>query len=414
MPNQSFGHSASSQGFATRAIRSGQAPCSSTGATIVPVYQTATFTLNDVGVTKGYDYSRSGNPTRSALETQLADLEGARFASAFGSGMAAVNAVTALLRTGDHIVATLDIYGGTHRLFTQVLPRYGITTTFVDMLDPQAVLNAIVPQTKLIWIETPTNPTLKLIDVRQICALRDAIESAGPPREIAVAVDNTFASPFFQQPLSLGADVVMHSTTKYICGHSDVVGGVVITDDQRIHEEIAFHQNAVGAVPGPWDAYLTLRGAKTLALRMRQHERNAFFVAEYLSTREDVSAVYFPGLRSHPQHELAQRQMTGFGGVVSLRVRGGAERARAVARSTRIFNLATSLGGVESLICSPAVMTHASLTEAQRERLGVTGDLLRLSVGIEDANDLIDDLASALDANPYAQEREIELAAAAG
>jgi cystathionine gamma-lyase len=408
MPNRSFGHSASSRGFETRAIRSGQAPCSSTGATIVPVYQTATFTLSDVGVTKGFDYSRSGNPTRSALETQLADLEGARFASAFGSGMAAVNAVTALLRTGDHIVATLDIYGGTHRLFTQVLPRYGITTTFVDMLDLQAVNNAVTPSTKLFWIETPTNPTLKIVDIGAICALRDALDQSKAADQIVVAVDNTFASPFFQQPLALGADVVMHSTTKYICGHSDVVGGVVITDDERIAAEIAFHQNAVGAVPGPWDAYLTLRGAKTLALRMRQHERNAFAVAQYLGTREDVSEVYYPGLASHPQHALAKRQMSGFGGVVSLRVRGGAERARTVSRSTSIFNLATSLGGVESLICSPAVMTHASLTQTEREQLGVTADLIRLSVGIEDPADLVADLALAFDRNPCVDDAVIE------
>jgi cystathionine gamma-synthase/cystathionine gamma-lyase len=396
MPDQTFGHSA--RGFATRAIRSGQDPCSATGSTIVPVYQTATFTLSEIGVAKGYDYSRSGNPTRSALEAQLADLEGARFASAFGSGMAAVNAVTSLLRTGDHIVATLDIYGGTHRLFTAVLPRYGITTTFVDMLDLEATRNAITPRTKLIYIETPTNPTLKIIDIRAVSALR------GARRDIVVAVDNTFPSPFFQRPLSLGADIVAHSTTKYINGHSDVVGGVVITDDEALATEIKFHQNAVGAVPGPWDSYLALRGAKTLALRMREHERNALAVAEYLSTRDDVSEVFYPGLASHPQHALAKAQMSGFGGIVSLRVRGGAERARTIARSTRLFNLATSLGGVESLICSPAAQTHASLTAEELDVLGITGDLLRLSVGIEDAPDLLADLTQAFDRNPVAEE----------
>jgi cystathionine gamma-synthase/cystathionine gamma-lyase len=376
----------------------------------VPVYQTATFTIPEIGTTKGYDYSRSGNPTRSALETQLADLEGARFASAFGSGMAAVNAVTSLLSAGDHIVATLDIYGGTHRLFTQVLPRYGITTTFVDMLDLAAVRAAVTPSTKLLWIETPTNPTLKLIDIRAICDVRDECVAGG--REIVVGVDNTFPSPFFQQPLALGADVVMHSTTKYLCGHSDVVGGVVITDDERIATEIKFHQNAVGAVPGPWDAYLTLRGAKTLALRMRAHERNAFAVAEFLAAREDVLEVYYPGLPSHPQHELAKRQMSGFGGIVSLRVRGGPARARAIAGATSIFNLATSLGGVESLICSPAAMTHASLSANELETLGITGDLLRLSVGIEDAPDLLEDLASAFDAHPYHQDQGVATHAA--
>ena len=392
MPNQSFGHSGSDRGFATRAIRSGQDPCSATGATIVPVYQTATFTLADVGVTKGFDYSRTANPTRSALETQLADLEGARFASAFGSGMAAAAGTAALLRVGDHVVATRDIYGGTHRLFTQVLPRYGITTSFVDLCDPEATRAAVRPETKLFWIETPTNPVLRVIDIGAICELKSA-------RQI-VAVDNTFASPYFQRPLALGADVVMHSTTKYLCGHSDVVGGVVITDNPDLHAQIAFHQNAVGAVPGPWDAYLTLRGAKTLALRMRAHESNAFEVAAFLSERDDVEHVYYPGLPSHPQHEIAKKQMTGFGGIVSFRVRGGAERARAVARSTKIFNLATSLGGVESLICSPAVMTHAPLTPAERLELGVTDDLLRLSVGIEDAPDLLADLRKALDSSP--------------
>ena len=380
--------------FATRAIRSGQAPCSATGATIVPVYQTATFTLSEIGVTKGYDYSRSGNPTRSALETQLADLEGARFASAFGSGMAAVNAVTSLLRAGDHIVATLDIYGGTHRLFTQVLTRYGIETTFVDMLDLEATRRAIRPNTKLLYIETPTNPTLKIIDIRAIAALR------GDRSDIIVAVDNTFPSPFFQRPLSLGADVVCHSTTKYINGHSDVVGGVVVSESESLAAQIKFHQNAVGAVPGPWDSFLALRGAKTLALRMREHERNATAIAQFLEGREDVAEVFYPGLASHPQHALAKTQMSGFGGIVSLRVRGGAERTRAVCKSTRLFNLATSLGGVESLICSPEAQTHASLTRAELDALGITPDLIRLSVGIEDPRDLIDDLARALDANP--------------
>jgi cystathionine beta-lyase/cystathionine gamma-synthase len=384
-----------SRGFSTRAIRSGQDPCSATGATIVPVYQTATFTLPDVGVTKGYDYSRTVNPTRSALERQLADLEEAQYASTFGSGMAAVAAIAALLRTGDHILATLDIYGGTHRLLTKVLPRYGIETTFVDMCDLEATRAAIRPNTKLFWAETPTNPVLKVIDIRAIASLKR-------PGQF-VAVDNTFASPFFQRPLALGADVVMHSTTKYICGHSDVVGGAVLTDDAAIYQEIAFHQNAVGAIPGPWDAYLTLRGAKTLALRMRAHEANAFAIAGYLTQRDDITAVYYPGLPTHPQHELARRQMSGFGGIVSIRVRGGAERARAVARGTRIFNLATSLGGVESLICLPAVQTHGPLTPEERLELGVTDDLLRLSAGIEDTKDLIGDLSAALDGAPLAE-----------
>jgi len=391
MPNQTFGHSGS-PGFATRAIRAGQYPCAATGATIPPVYQTATFTLETPGVTKGFDYSRSGNPTRSALETQLASLEGARYASAFGSGMAAVAGVTSLLSSGDHIVATRDIYGGTHRLFTAILTRYGIETTFVDVTDDDALRGAIRSSTRLLWLETPSNPLLKLTDIARAAR----VAKAANPR-IVVAADNTFASPYFQRPLSQGADVVMHSTTKYLCGHSDVIGGVVISDDQDLAAQVAYHQNAVGAVPGPWDAYLTLRGVKTLALRMQAHARNAQLVAEFLARRDDVAEVYYPGLASHPDHELAKRQMDGFGGVVTLRPRGGVERAHAFARETKLFNLATSLGGVESLLCIPAKMTHGSLTVEERLDLGVTDDLIRLSVGIEESADLLADLESALD-----------------
>jgi cystathionine beta-lyase/cystathionine gamma-synthase len=403
MPNDAFGHSqptsrprapeadVATRGFATRAIRTGQDPCKATGSTVVPVFQTATFTQDAVGQSRGgFDYSRSGNPTRQALERQLADLENARFASAFGSGMAAVNGACSILASGDHIVATKDVYGGTHRLFTDVFPRYGIDTTYVDMCDIEATRAAIRDNTKLLWIETPTNPLLRIIDIAAISALKQ------PGR--FVAVDNTFATPYWQRPLELGADIVMHSTTKYLGGHSDVVGGIVITDYESLHQQIAFHQNAVGAVPGPWDAYLTLRGAKTLAVRMREHERNARAVAEFLDARDDVLAVYYPGLTSHPHHELAKRQMRGFGGVVSFRARGGASRALEIAKSTQIFNLATSLGGVESLICSPTAMTHGSVPEAHKAELGITPDLLRLSVGIEDIEDIIGDLAFALDA----------------
>ena len=342
-------------------------------------------------MTKGFDYSRSGNPTRQALERQLADLENARFASAFGSGMAAVNGACSILRAGDHIVAISDLYGGTHRLFSDVFPRYGIETTYVDMCDLAATRAAIRPNTKLFWVETPTNPLLRIVDIAAIAALK------GPGQ--VVAVDNTFATPYWQSPLDWGADIVMHSTTKYLNGHSDVVGGIVISNDAELAAEIAFHQNAVGAVPGPWDSYLTLRGAKTLALRMREHERNANAVARYLAGHDDVAEVFYPGLGSHPQHELARRQMRGFGGVVSFRPRGGAERAKAFARSTEIFNLATSLGGVESLICSPTVMTHGSVPAARKLELGITEDLLRLSVGIEDEADLIADLDRAFAAS---------------
>lgn len=377
-------------GFATRAVWSGQEPCPATGATIVPVYQTVTFTLPAIGATKGYDYSRTINPTRRAMERQLAALEEGTFACAFASGMAAVAGAVSFLASGDHVVATRDIYGGTHRLFTQVLARYGIGVTFVDTTDTAAVWAAVRSSTKLIWLETPSNPTLKLCDIAAI--------AAGRPAGVVIAVDNTFASPFLQRPLRLGADIVVHSATKYIGGHSDVLGGVVITSDRDIAAQVAYHQNCVGAVPGAWDAYLMLRGAKTLALRMQAHCSNAAAVAEYLDGRDDVAEVFYPGLPAHPQHDVAKRQMSGFGGIVSFRPRGGVTRARALAASTSIFNLAVSLGGVESLVCSPATMTHGSLTEAERESLGITGDLLRLSVGIEDAADLIGDLGAALDA----------------
>lgn len=389
MSKEQFGHTQSERGFATKAIRTGQDPCAATGSTIVPVYQTATFTQEAVGKTKGFDYSRTVNPTRLALERQLADLEGARYASAFGSGMAAVFGAVSLLQQGDNLVAPEDLYGGTYRLFSTVLARYGITTTYVNMCDLDAVRSAIAPNTKLIWVETPTNPLLRLIDIAAIVALRQ-------PGQI-VAVDNTFATPFYQRPLELGADLVMHSTTKYLCGHSDVVGGIVITDNADLASQVAFNQNSVGAIPGPWDAYLTLRGAKTLALRMREHSKNAQIVAEFLAQREDVLDVYYPGLPTHPQHDLAKRQMTGFGGVVSFRVRGDAQRALNIARSTKIFNLATSLGGVESLICSPWTMTHGSVPAEHKTSLGITQELLRLSVGIEDIKDLLADLGTALD-----------------
>jgi cystathionine beta-lyase/cystathionine gamma-synthase len=339
-------------------------------------------------VHKGYDYSRSGNPTRVALEKQLANLESARYGVSFGSGMAAAHAVTSLLSQGDHVIATREIYGGVHRLLTMILPRYGITTTFVDMTDIAAVEAAMTPATKLLWVETPTNPLMTVIDIAAICKVRR-------PGQV-VAVDNTFCSPFLQRPIELGADITWHSTTKYINGHSDVIGGVVITDNADIHAAMAFHQNAIGAIPGPQDAYLTLRGAKTLALRMREHVKNAQAVAEWLDARDDIADVFYPGLPAHPQYELAKRQMDGAGGVLSFRPRGGTDRALAIARSLKIFNLAASLGGVESLICSPGVMTHGSIPAEEKNALGVTDDLLRISVGIEDLADIIADLDQAL------------------
>ncbi len=374
--------------FSTKAIHAGQAADSATGATIVPIYQTSTYTQDAVGQNKGYDYSRTINPTRVALETQLAALENAQYGSAFASGMAATSAVLNILSSGDHAVCSDDMYGGTYRLFSRVLERYGVQFTYVDMADIEAVRAAIRPNTKLFWIETPTNPLLKVVDIRAVSALKGG--------SAIVAVDNTFATPYFQQPLALGADVVVHSTTKYIGGHSDVVGGAVLTNDKAIYETIKFHQNAVGGVPGPHDAWLTMRGAKTLALRMREHAANAQAVAEFLEAHEDVERVYYPGLASHPQHALAKQQMSGFGGMVSFTLKGPEQRALDFAHRMHYFSLAESLGGVESLICHPARMTHGSIPKEDRDKRGVTDGLLRLSVGIEDIDDLIDDLRGAL------------------
>jgi cystathionine gamma-lyase len=375
--------------FSTKAIHVGQDADPATGATIVPIYQTSTYTQTRVGEHKGFDYSRTINPTRLALERQLASLEGARFGSAFASGMAATTAVLGLLSAGDHVVVTDDLYGGTYRLFSRVLERYGLEFTYVDMRDLDAVRAAVRPATKLFWVETPTNPLLKIVDIAAIAALRRADQ--------IVAVDNTFATPYFQQPLALGAQIVVHSTTKYIGGHSDVVGGIAITDDAGLDEKIRFQQNAAGGVPGPSDAWLTMRGAKTLALRMREHARNAQVVAEFLESRADVTRVYYPGLTSHPQHELARRQMSGFGGMVSLEFEDP-QRAMDFAGRLKYFSLAESLGGVESLISHPGRMTHGSIPAADRQRRGIGDGLLRLSVGIEDVSDLLDDLRQALDA----------------
>ncbi|HEY8314370.1 MAG TPA: cystathionine gamma-synthase [Candidatus Baltobacteraceae bacterium] len=379
--------------FSTKAIHAGQGADPTTGATIVPIYQTSTYTQDAVGSHKGFDYSRTVNPTRVALETQLAALENAEYGSAFASGMAATAAVLNALSAGDHVVVTDDLYGGTYRLFSRVLSRYGLEFTYVDMADLGAVRAAVKPNTKMFWIETPTNPLLKLIDVRAICDLRKA-----QAEKAIVVVDNTFASPYFQQPLALGADVVVHSTTKYIGGHSDVVGGAALTSNKDLYDIIKFHQNAVGGVPSPNDAWLTMRGAKTLAIRMREHARNAQAVAEFLEAHPEVDRVYYPGLASHPQHELAKRQMSGFGGMVSFTLKGPEARALDFANRMHYFSLAESLGGVESLICHPARMTHGSIPKQEREKRGVTDGLLRLSVGIEDIDDLLGDLRSALEA----------------
>src|SRR5579872_45829 len=374
--------------FSTRAIHTGQDADPATGATIVPIYQTSTYTQTAVGEHKGFDYSRTVNPTRVALERQLASLEDAKFCSAFASGMAAASATLNLLSAGDHVVVTDDLYGGTYRLFSRVLARYGLEFSYVDMTDVANVKNAMRSNTRMLWLETPTNPLLKLIDIAAIAALKQA-------RQVVV-VDNTFATPYLQSPLALGADVVVHSTTKYLGGHSDVIGGATMTNSPEIADTIKFHQNAVGGVPGPMDAYLVMRGAKTLAVRMREHEKNARTIAEFLSKNGEVERVYYPGLESHPQHQLAKRQMRGFGGMVSFVLRGPEERAHDFVRRLRFFSLAESLGGVESLISIPARMTHGSIPKEDRERRGVTDGLIRLSVGIEDADDLVADLEHAL------------------
>ena len=379
--------------FATRAIHAGQEPDPATGATIVPIYQTSTYTQEAPGKHKGYEYSRTANPTRSALERCVASLEGADYGLAFASGLAATIATMSLLSPGDHVIAGDDLYGGTYRLFDKVLPRTGgLEFTYADTTDPRAVERALRPETKLLWIETPTNPMLTLSDIAHLCGMAHE-------RGAVVAVDNTFASPYFQNPLALGADIVVHSTTKYMGGHSDVVGGAVVTSNPDFCEGIKFYQNAAGAVPGPFDSWIVLRGLKTLAVRMRQHEENALAVAEFLQGHPQVASVNYPGLPSHPQHELAKRQMSGFSGMVSFTLKGGAEAAYAAVQKTRVFSFAESLGGVESLITHPATMTHAAIPKVQREARGVTGGLMRLSVGIEDKEDLIADLDQAVNSS---------------
>ncbi|MCE7939771.1 cystathionine gamma-synthase [bacterium] len=374
-------------GFATRAIHAGQDPDPATGAVTVPIYQTSTFVQTEVGVHRGYEYARTGNPTRTAYETAVAALEGGAWGLAFASGMGATSTVLYLLSAGDHVVAADDLYGGTFRLFDTVLRRYGIAFSYVDMSDPARVEAALRPDTRLVWIESPTNPLLKIVD---IAAVAERAHAAGA----RVAVDNTFASPYLQQPLDLGADLVVHSATKYLGGHSDVVGGVVVGRDADLGERLRFLQNAAGIVPGPFDSWLVLRGLKTLALRMRQHAANGLAVAEWLADHPRVERVLYPGLPDHPNHAVAARQMPhGFGGMVSFTVRGGEAVARAVVARTRIFALAESLGGVESLIELPAAMTHASVAGSA---LAVPPALVRLSVGIEDVADLVADLDQAL------------------
>jgi cystathionine beta-lyase/cystathionine gamma-synthase len=381
--------------FETTAIHAGQEPDSATGAVITPIYQTATYAQEQVGITKGYDYSRTGNPTRTALETCLAALEGLglnrpTYALAFASGMAATDTLLRLVKPGQHVVASNDVYGGTFRLFDKVLKEYGLSFSYTDISDPAQVEQAITPETTLVWLETPTNPLLKIADIAEISR---RVKAKNP--RIQVAVDNTFATSYLQQPLALGADFVVYSTTKYISGHSDVVGGAIVTTDAVAYEQLKFLQNAIGAVPGPMDAWLTLRGLKTLAIRMERHSANAGQIAEFLSRHPAVSQVIYPGLANHPQYAAAKRQMRLFGGMISIIMQGGESAARRMAGATHLFQLAESLGGVESLIEVPAAMTHASVAGSPLE---VPGGLVRLSVGIENVEDLIADLKQALDA----------------
>ncbi|OBG65434.1 cystathionine gamma-synthase [Mycobacterium sp. E3339] len=375
-------------GLATKAIHAGYRPDPATGAVNAPIYASSTFAQDGVGALRGgFEYARTGNPTRAALEASLAAVEEGRYGRAFGSGMAATDcALRAMLRPGDHVIIPNDAYGGTFRLIDKVFTQWNVGYTPVALSDVDAVRAALTPQTRLIWVETPTNPLLSIADIAALAEL-------GSQSSSKVLVDNTFASPALQQPLTLGADVVLHSTTKYIGGHSDVVGGALITDDPELDEAFAFLQNGAGAVPGPFDAYLTMRGLKTLVLRMQRHSENASAVADFLAGHPAVSAVLYPGLPGHPGHEVAARQMRGFGGMVSVRMRGGREAARELCARTEVFILAESLGGVESLIEHPSAMTHASTAGSQLE---VPDDLVRLSVGIEDVADLLADLEQAL------------------
>ena len=375
-------------GLATKAIHAGYRPDPATGAVNAPIYASSTFAQDGVGGLRGgFDYARTGNPTRAALEASLAAVEEGAFGRAFSSGMAATDcALRAVLRPGDHVVIPTDAYGGTFRLIDKVFTQWNITYTPVALSDLDAVRAAITPQTRLIWVETPTNPLLSIVDIA-------AIAEVGKQNSAKVLVDNTFASPALQRPLTLGADVVLHSTTKYIGGHSDVVGGALVTNDNELDDAFAFLQNGAGAVPGPFDAYLTIRGLKTLVLRMERHNENASAVAEFLAGHPSVSTVLYPGLPTHPGHEIAARQMAGFGGMVSVRMRGGRAAAEDLCARTRVFILAESLGGVESLIEHPSAMTHASTFGSQLE---VPDDLVRLSVGIEDVADLLADLQQAL------------------
>jgi cystathionine gamma-lyase len=378
-------------GFGTLAIHAGQEPDAATGAVMTPIYQTSTYAQASPGVHRGYEYSRTDNPTRTAYQACVAALEGGKHALAFASGLAATDAILHSLSAGDHVLCCDDVYGGTFRIFDKVFRRKGIDFTFLDFSDASKVEAAFRPNTKLVWMETPTNPMLKVIDIAAVTAI-------ARKRGAVSCVDNTFMSSYFQKPLALGADVVVHSVTKYMNGHSDVVGGVLVTNRDDLHASYKFLQNAVGGVPAPMDCFLVMRGLKTLHVRMERHAENAMRIARFLEKHPRVERVVYPGLESHPQHALAKRQMSGFGGMITFFVRGGLPEARGFLEKVRIFTLAESLGGVESLIEHPAIMTHASIPAETRKQLGIHDNLVRISVGIEDAADLLADLEQALGA----------------
>lgn len=376
--------------FNTKVIHAGVHPDSATGAIMTPIYQTSTYVQEEIGVHKGFEYSRTGNPTRAALESNLAALENGKYGACFGSGLAAIDCVVKMLNPGDEVISTNDLYGGSYRIFNTIFEKYGIKFHFVNMLEVENISAKINDKTKLIWIETPTNPMMNIIDVKEVVEL---VKS----KDIMVAVDNTFATPYLQRPLDLGADIVMHSVTKYLGGHSDVVMGALVTSDSAIAEEMYRIQNSSGAVCGPMDSFLVLRGIKTLHLRIQRHCENGEQIAKFLKEQSIVDKVYWPGFESHYNHEVAKSQMSGFGGMISFTLVGDdLEKAKKVVSRTKVFTLAESLGGVESLIGHPSTMTHASIPREERIKSGVVDSLIRLSVGIEDAQDLINDLQNAL------------------
>ncbi len=376
--------------FGTKALHAGIEPCQSTGAIMTPIYQTSTYVQEGIGNHKGFEYSRTGNPTRNTLEANIAAIENGKYGACFGSGLAAIDCVIKMLNPGDEVISTNDLYGGSYRIFKTIFEKYGIKFHFVDMLDIQNIEANINANTKLIWIETPTNPMMNIIDI-------EAVVNLAKPNQIKVAVDNTFATPFLQNPLDLGADIVMHSVTKYLGGHSDVVMGALVVNDDALAEEMYRIQNSSGAVTAPMDSFLVLRGIKTLHLRMQRHCENGAKIAQFLVDHPKVDQVYWPGLADHPNHDVAKRQMRDFGGMVSFTLVGNnIEDAKNVVANTHYFALAESLGGVESLIGHPATMTHASIPKEEREKSGVVDSLIRLSVGVEDVEDLIEDLSKAL------------------